>query len=114
MGDFNFPTINWEENVCLSSESSLASYFLDDTHYSLFFYHSMLPILHNTARSGQQSSLLDLVFTSDPNITEEINHLSPLVCSDHDCLIWSLKCYELPLVNIMFPFSTIGRVIMIL
>ena len=37
-------------------------------------------------RQGQQPSLLDLIFTLDPNCVDEVKYLSPLDSSDHVCL----------------------------
>ena len=47
-------------------------------------------------RQGQQSSLLDLVLSSDPNYIDEVSNLSALRNSDHDCLLWKYKCYDVP------------------
>jgi len=43
-------------------------------------------------RSGQRPSLLDLVFTSNSNSIQFIQHHSPLGSSDHDCLTWQYEC----------------------
>ena len=94
MGDFNFSSINWAGCVCFSGENSLASSFLDSTQDSFLVQHVTNCTRH---REGQQPFLLDLVFTSDPNVIDEVIHLSPLGSSDHDCLLWNLKCYDEPL-----------------
>ena len=46
-------------------------------------------------RLGQNSSLLDLVFTSDPEMIDDsnINHLALLGGSDHEVLLWNIICY---------------------
>ena len=66
MGDFNFPSINWVDLVCSSGKGkhSLASLFLDAVQDSYLVQHVTNCTRH---RQGQQSSLLDLVFSSDPN-----------------------------------------------
>ena len=43
-----------------------------------------------------EMSLLDLVFSSDPNSIDQITNLSGLESSDHDCLLWKYKCYGNP------------------
>ena len=91
MGDFNLPSINWVEYVCYSGENSLTYSFLDATQASYLVQHVTNCTRH---RQGQQSSLLDLVFTTEPNAIEEVTHLSPLGSSDHDCLLWYFKCYD--------------------
>jgi len=47
-------------------------------------------------RDGQQSSLLNLVFSSDRNSINQITNLSGLGSSDHDYLLWKYKCYGNP------------------
>ena len=41
----------------------------------------------------QRSSILDLVFTDDPNSIDYIEHYPPLGSSDHECLVFDFKCY---------------------
>lgn len=49
-------------------------------------------------RSGQRSSLLDLVFTTDTNSIYSVQHHSPLGSSDHECLSWQYECsFNVPL-----------------
>ena len=85
MGDFNFPTINWAESYCAGSDSSAASAFIDSVQDSFLVQHVASSTRH---RQRQQPSLLDLMFTLDPNSIDEVTHLSPLGSSDHVCLLW--------------------------
>ena len=91
MGDFNFPAINWVESYCTGSDSSAASLFFDTVQDSFLVQHVTSNTRH---RQGQQSSLLDLIFTLDPNSVDDITHLSPLGSSDHVCLLWKYKCFD--------------------
>ena len=91
MGDFNFPTINWDELSCSGGESSVASSFLDAVQDTFLIQHVND---FTRFRHGQQPSLLDLIFTSDPNAIDGVTHLSPLGSSDHVCLFWHLKCFD--------------------
>ena len=51
-------------------------------------------------RQGQNPSLLDLIFTLDPDSVDGVSYLSPLGSSDHVCLLWKLKLFdELPASN---------------
>ena len=94
MGDFNFPTINWAENYCGGSDSSAAFSFFDSVQDSFLVQHVASNTRH---RQGQQPSLLDLIFTLDPNCVDEVKYLSLLGSSDHVCLLWKFKCFdELP------------------
>jgi len=90
MEDFNLPTINWANLVCSGGDNSLASLFLDAVQDSYLVQHVTNCIRH---RQGQQSSLLDLVLSSDPNFIDEVSNLSPLGSSGHD---WKYKCYDAP------------------
>ena len=46
-------------------------------------------------RQGQQSSLLDLVFSSDPNYIDEVTNLLALGSSNHDYGTSSVMMYHL-------------------
>jgi len=94
MGNSNLPSINWSEYSYLSCESSLAhfSWMLSRTAFWLNMYLNV----SGTCRDGQQLSLLDLVFSSDPSSINQITNLSGLGSSDHDCLLWKYKCYGNP------------------
>ena len=88
MGNFNFPTINWAEIYCTGSDSSAAFSFFDTVQESFLVQLVASGTCHI---QGQQSSLLDLIFTLDPNSIDEVTHLSPLGSSDHVCLLWKFK-----------------------
>ena len=51
-------------------------------------------------RDGQESSVLDLVFTLDPNIVTDLENLPPLGHSNHEVLLWSYICYSDPQIPI--------------
>ena len=92
MGDFNFPNINWATITTLKGDQSLTASFLNACEDGFLTQHVTKPTRH---RHGQNSFLLDLVFTSDPEMIEDsiINHLSPLGSSDHEVLLWNVICY---------------------
>ena len=58
---------------------------------SKLIQHVMLPTCH---QANQQSSLLDLVITNDPNFIDNTRHIPPLGSSDHECLVWNFTCYN--------------------
>ena len=89
MGDFNAPTIDWNNLTCLNSRSSFAHAFINSTLDSYLAQHVSEPTRHIP---GQKPSVLDLVFTSNPNSIDEIQHHSPLGSSDHECIYFELKC----------------------
>ena len=92
MGDFNFPNINWATITTLEGDQSLTASFLNACEDGFLTQHVTKPTRY---RHGQNSSLLDLVFKSDPEMIEDsvINHLSPLGSSDHEVLLWNVVCY---------------------
>ena len=90
MGDFNTPNIDWKDFTCSDSRSSFAHEFINATLDSYLTQHVFKP----TRRvPGQRSSILDLVFTSNPNSIEKIQHHSLLGSSDHECLLFELKYF---------------------
>ena len=89
MGDFNFPDINWVDNYCSSSSTSLSAKFLEVIQDSFLIQHVQEATRH---QPNQQPSVLDLIITRDPDSIMNLTHLPPLGCSDHDCLVWQLFC----------------------
>ena len=73
------------------SVGSLTSKFIDITHDLFLTQHSSQPTRH---KLGQRSSVLDLIFTLDPENVDNLIHLPPVGSSDHQCLIWSYVCYR--------------------
>ena len=67
IGDFNIPGINWEDLDYAGNASSLAADLLDATNDAYLFQHVTGFTRH---KSGQKSSLLDLVFTFDINFIQ--------------------------------------------
>ena len=90
MGDFNTPNIDWKDFTCSDGRSSFAHEFINATLDSYLTRHVFEPTRHIP---GQRSSVLDLVFTSNPNSIDKIQHHSPLGSSDHECLFFELKCF---------------------
>ena len=64
--------------------SSFSYKLINATLDSYLTQHVLYPTRHIP---GQRSSILDLVFTSNPNSIESMQHLSPLGSSDHECLL---------------------------
>ena len=91
MGDFNFPNIDWCNNSVFGSDGSLTSKFFDITQDLFLTQHTSQPTRH---KPGQRSSVLDLIFTLDPDNVDNLIHLPPVGFSDHQCLIWSYVCYK--------------------
>ena len=90
MDDFNYPNKKWTAILSLEGDQSLFACFVKIDGF--LTQRVTKPTRH---RHGQNSSLLDRVFTSDPEMIEDgnINHLSPLGSSDHEVLLWNIICY---------------------
>ena len=85
-GDFNLPKIDWDGNQCLDTDTSYTAEFVDVVEQLNIFQHSR----NMTRFRGTQSSCLDLVFTNEEDMIEEILELPPIGKSDHACQKWEL------------------------
>ena len=72
-GDFNIPKIDWNRNQCLDTET-LYTEFMEVVEQLNWFQHSK----NDTRFRGRQSSCLDLVFTNEENMVEEVMELPPI------------------------------------
>ena len=89
-GDFNFPKIDWDANQCLESETSYTAEFMNVVEELSWFQHSRNP----TRFRGEQSSCLDLVFSNEENMIDDVLELPPIGKSDHACQKWELTTKE--------------------
>ena len=89
-GDFNLPKIDWSNNRCFDTEISFTAKFLETLGDLEWFQHSR----KNTRFRGSQSSCLDLVFTNEESMVEEILELPPIGKSDHLCQKWEVTVKE--------------------
>jgi len=89
IGDFNAPSIDWNNLSCSNGSSSFAREFINSTQDSFLTQHVCEPTRHIP---GQRPSILDLVFTSNPDSIDEVQHHTPLGSSDHECIFFEVKC----------------------
>ena len=87
MGDFNYDQINWEHGSVEGPEGSDAVSFFNATQDMFLCQHVGEPTRY---RNGQTPSRLDLVFTSEEHMIDEVISSSPLGKSDHTVLTWAL------------------------
>ena len=80
MGDFNYPSINWETLECDSAGSKFMDLVLDN----YLCQHVKVPT--------RDRNVLDLVITSDVNMVENLRVLEHLGGSDHNIITWQLIC----------------------
>ena len=85
MGDFNFPQINWESGFVDGPNGSDAELFFE-TSQDLFLYQHVN--LKTRFRIGNNPSRLDLVFTNEEHMVDELLDHQPLGKSDHVVLSW--------------------------
>ena len=90
VGDFNYPRIDWEtEHV--DESSNIVKPFLDEIQTNFLYQHIAKPTQY---RFGQEPSLLDLILTNEEGMINNITHNALLGESDHECLYFTLECYN--------------------
>ena len=93
MGDFNFKGINWEDMSCPDQElTSLNHQFIECIRDCFFFQHVTEP---TRQRGTDNPSTLDLIFTNEENMIENLVYEAPLGKSDHAVLHFTFIC-QLP------------------
>jgi len=78
MGDFNYPEINWDTlEAGIKSEQ-----FFQTIQDTFLFQHVMEPTRNN--------NILDLIFSSELDMIEDLEIGCPVANSDHNILRWNL------------------------
>ena len=72
------------------NELHMASQFLECVRDTYFFQHVTKPTRY---QEGNESSVLDIIFTNEEDMVTDIEFLSGLGKSDHLVLDFSLLCY---------------------
>lgn len=90
LGDFNYREINWADEVCNTTPAHPAYKFLQCTK-DLFFIQNQLTCTRY--REGQVGSVLDLIFTNEDRMIDEVYTLANIGKSDHLTLLFDYKCY---------------------
>ena len=104
-GDFNLPRINWNTKQCYDSDGSYSKALLTTIEDIGLFQHALSP----TRFRGIQQSCLDLVFTYEDDMIEEVGELPPIGKSDHVCQKWELKLSEVIFRNTDVPRRNFKR-----
>ena len=89
-GDFNFPNINWY-NLSASGESCDTQYEFQETVRDCFWWHHMLEPTHG--RGTDTPSLLDLVFSNEEGMINDICIEGPCDESDHTSITFTFVGY---------------------
>ena len=90
LGDFNFKEINWHSFSSSVNETQPASEFLECIRDCYLFLHVKQP---TRFRADQEPSTLDLIFTNEEHMINNISYLPGLGKSDHLVLIFKFFCY---------------------
>ena len=90
MGDFNLKDINWHNLTCPGNNpDDLNHTFIECIRDCYFFQHITEP---TRQRGTDTPSTLDLIFTNEEHMIEDINIEAPLGNSDHSILKFKFKC----------------------
>ena len=93
-GDFNLPDINWKQEETRTSESHIASRFLESIRNCFLTQHVQEP---THFRGEQKANVLDLILTNAENMISDLEYGAPIGSSHHVSLKFKIKCYsELP------------------
>ena len=89
-GDFNYKEINWEDLTTSVSIEHDSTVFLESIRDSGLFQHVKQP---TRFRHSQSESTLDLIFTNEEGMVENVEYLPGIGASDHAVIIFKLRCY---------------------
>ena len=87
-GDFNLPGIDWENEFTQGERPNLSD-FVNTIQNCFLYQHTRKPTRY---RAGETSNVLDLVITNEEGMVTNINHCPGIGKSDHECLIFDLRC----------------------
>ena len=88
MGDFNYPEVNWKDCTCTQDPDSEEYKFLESARDTFMYQMVSEP---TRIHVDQTPNILDLVWTTDETLVDDLQHSSPLGASDHCSLLWNLN-----------------------
>ncbi|KAL8594440.1 hypothetical protein ACOMHN_018148 [Nucella lapillus] len=88
IGDFNFPSIDWKQEISEVGPEQPATLFLKATQDAFLVQHQKDPTRY---REGEKSNVLDLVFSNREELVEEITVSPGMGKSDHFTLFIKLN-----------------------
>ena len=92
VGDFNYPSINWETwQPANENEESEEYKLIECLRENYLSQHVTQP---TRVRGTDEPSTLDLIITNDERLVQEIQYTSPLGKSDHATIKFDLRCYS--------------------
>ena len=87
MGDFNLPKLDWAN---WTSKDKEGEKFMENIRDCYLYQHITE---YTRTRANCEPSILDLVFSNEEDMIENIRHESPLGHSDHCVINFRFKCY---------------------
>jgi hypothetical protein len=90
MGDLNFPEIDWDLEVSTVPGEHISHDFMTACKDWFLYQHVHQPTRH---RQQQKANILDLLFTNEKGMIEQLTYREPIGSSDHMVLNWTLRCY---------------------
>jgi len=88
MGDFNYPDIDWNAKQCLSTASKETQLFWNCCEDNFFVQH--------VTAATRLKSILDLVISDTPEVTDNVQLLGNFAASDHSMLRWNINYQHKP------------------
>ena len=99
MGDFNFPEIDWDNEVSSAATDHPSQVFLECYRDCFLHQHIRSPTHY---RSMQKANILDLVLTNEENMVKNVEYKEPVGMSHHVTLSWVYQCYvERPITRVV-------------
>ena len=89
MGDYNYPGIDWREQMVGTTATDTSEEFLTLIQ-DLFLHQAVNDPTHY--RGQQTANILDLVFTEGDETIETMQHSEPVGKSHHEVLTWCVVC----------------------
>ena len=104
MGDFNFKNIDWENMTTQVGEQQPEFQFIEKIKDLFLFQHVKEATRY---RVGQEPSLLDLIFTNEEDMIQELSYNPGLGKSDHICIKFNFTCIKdiYPVNKLKFDFN---------
>ena len=90
LGDFNYRTIDWELMQSSESLQHASSKFIECINDTFLYQHVTEATRY---RPGQSQSRLDLIFSNEYNMVNDLEYLPPIGASDHVCIFFNFSCY---------------------
>jgi hypothetical protein len=90
MGDLNFPEIDWDLEASTVPGEHISHDFMTACKDWFLYQHVHQPTRH---RQQQKANILDLLFTNEEGMIEQLTYREPIGSSDHMVLNWTLRCY---------------------